>query len=59
MDQGINHYLEIKALIRATFAAWVAALTVTMLVLNGNGPSVVTIPFDKGELSAKVQSDPS
>jgi hypothetical protein len=49
----------IKALIRAAFEAWVAALTVTMLVLNGNGPSVVTIPFDKGELSAKVQSDPS
>ena len=41
-----------------------------MLALNGNDPSLVTIPFDKGELSAKfsewfsavyfkVQSDPS
>ena len=68
MDQGV--ITMIKASIRAAFATWVAAMTVTMLALNGNDPSHVHIPFNKAEVSAKfsewvsavyfkVQSDPS
>jgi hypothetical protein len=52
LDLGI--IIIIKALVRAAFSAWVAALTVMQLAANGNDPTAVSIPFEQQPVIQKL-----